>query len=128
MWPHSPPAHSRPDFELGRGRQVMGGVRCGLRIGLPTSTRGNHMVRARGLIVLTTAALVAFACGGTTGGGGSKGPIQIRSDLPGWTISGQAPPHRPQVPGHQKKAPAGTEGLPMPYTRHREPREGATTA
>src|SRR5207237_10854135 len=73
MWPHSPPAHSRPDFELGRGRQVMGGVRCGLRIGLPTSTRGNHMVRARGLIVRTTAALVAFACGGTTGGGGCDG-------------------------------------------------------
>src|SRR2546425_1765657 len=88
MWPHSPPAHSRPDFELGRGRQVMGGVRCGLRIGLPTSTRGNHMVRARGLIVLTAATLVAFACGGGGGGGTNKGTIKIGSDLPTTCTSG----------------------------------------
>jgi branched-chain amino acid transport system substrate-binding protein len=41
------------------------------------------MVRARGLVVLTVATLVAFACGGTTGGGGgSKGEIDIASDLP----------------------------------------------
>jgi branched-chain amino acid transport system substrate-binding protein len=41
------------------------------------------MVRARGLVVLTVATLVAFACGGTSGGGGgSKGTIDIASDLP----------------------------------------------
>src|SRR5258708_6782265 len=40
------------------------------------------MVRARGLAVLITATFVAFACGGTTGGGGSKGEIDIASDLP----------------------------------------------
>src|SRR5207253_9980108 len=102
MWPHSPPAHSRPDFELGRGRQVMGGVRCGLRIGLPTSTRGNHMVRARGPIVLTTAALVAFACGCTTVGGGSKGTIKMGSDLPVCTIGGQATANGGQVAVNQK--------------------------
>src|SRR2546422_6675139 len=96
MWPHSPPAHSRPDFELGRGRQVMGGVWCGLRIGLPTSTRGNHMVRARGLIVLTTAVLGAVACGGSTGGGGSQGTIQSRSHPPLCTLRGHAAP--PRVP------------------------------
>src|SRR2546428_12728105 len=110
MWPHSPPAHSRPDFELGRGRQVMGGVRCGLRIGLPTSTRGNHMVRARGLIVLTTAALVAFACGGTTGGGGSKGTIKIGSDLPVCTNGGPANAQGVQFPVNQKKTARGGEG------------------
>src|SRR3989442_14683814 len=102
MWPHSPPAHSRPDFELGRGRQVMGGVRCGLRIGLPTSTRGNHMVRARGLIVLTTAALVAFACGGTTGGGGSKGTNQNRAKPPLCTIRGHGTAHRSPFSGYTK--------------------------
>src|SRR2546430_10153163 len=112
MWPHSPPAHSRPDFELGRGRQVMGGVRCGLRIGLPTSTRGNHMVRARGLIVLTTAALVAFACGGTTGGGGSQGTIKIGPDLPLCTIGGPAAPHSVQFAGNPKKAARGVAGFP----------------
>ncbi|TAN33205.1 hypothetical protein EPN29_06590 [bacterium] len=40
------------------------------------------MVRARGLVVLTLATVVAFACGGTSGGGGSKGTIEIGSDLP----------------------------------------------
>ena len=42
------------------------------------------MVRARGLVVLTAATLLAFACGGTSGGGGStsKGEIDIASDLP----------------------------------------------
>jgi branched-chain amino acid transport system substrate-binding protein len=40
------------------------------------------MVRARGLVVLILAAFVAFACGGTTGGSGSKGEIDIASDLP----------------------------------------------
>src|SRR5260370_24794229 len=40
------------------------------------------MVRARGLAVLITATFVAFACGGTTGGSGEKGEIDIASDLP----------------------------------------------
>ena len=40
------------------------------------------MVRARGLVVLTVATMVAFACGNTGGGGGSKGEIDIASDLP----------------------------------------------
>ena len=40
------------------------------------------MVRARGLAVLTVATFVAFACGGTTGSSGSKGEIDIASDLP----------------------------------------------
>lgn len=41
------------------------------------------MVRARGLAVLVVATFVAFACGGTTGGGSSnKGEIDIASDLP----------------------------------------------
>jgi branched-chain amino acid transport system substrate-binding protein len=40
------------------------------------------MVRARGLAVLIIAAFVAFACGGSSGGSGSKGEIDIASDLP----------------------------------------------
>jgi branched-chain amino acid transport system substrate-binding protein len=40
------------------------------------------MVRARGLAVLISAAFFAFACGGSTGGGGSKGEIDIASELP----------------------------------------------
>jgi branched-chain amino acid transport system substrate-binding protein len=40
------------------------------------------MVRARGLAVLISATFVAFACGGTSGGTGSKGEIDIASSLP----------------------------------------------
>jgi branched-chain amino acid transport system substrate-binding protein len=41
------------------------------------------MVRARGLGALIAATLLAFACGGTSGGGSSsKGEIDIASDLP----------------------------------------------
>src|SRR2546427_8784350 len=111
MWPHSPPAHSRPDSALGRGRQVMGGVRCVvLRIGLPTSTRGNHMVRARGLVVLTLATFVAFACGGGGGGGGaSKGTIKIGSDLPGCTTGGQSTADGIKFAIDQKNAAGGVE-------------------
>ena len=50
--------------------------------GLPTNTKGKHMVRARGLAVLIIATFVAFACGGGTSGSGSKGEIDIASDLP----------------------------------------------
>src|SRR5881227_2442045 len=109
MWPHSPPAHSRPDFELGRGRQVMGGVRCGICAGLPTSTRGNHMVRARGLVVLTVAIMVAVACGNTGGGGGggSKGTIKIGSDFPVCTTGGQSTSNGVKFAVDQKNAAGG---------------------
>ncbi|MEO8745452.1 MAG: branched-chain amino acid ABC transporter substrate-binding protein [Candidatus Dormiibacterota bacterium] len=40
------------------------------------------MLRARGLAVLISATFIAFACGGSGGGGGSKGEIDIASDLP----------------------------------------------
>src|SRR5205807_2519126 len=129
MWPHSPPAHSRPDFELGRGRQVMGGVRCGLRIGLPTSTRGNHMVRARGLIVLTTATLIAFACGGTTGGGGaSKGTIKIGSDLPVCTTGGQSTANGVKFAVDQKNAAGGVNGYTISFQSFDDCRQGAYDA
>src|SRR5438067_12314715 len=129
MWPHSPPAHSRPDFELGRGRQVMGGVRCGLRIGLPTSTRGNHMVRDRGLIVLTVATLIAFACGGTTGGGGaSKGTIKIVSDLPVCTTGGQSTANGVKFAVDQKNAAAGVEGYTIAFQSFDDCRQGAYNA
>src|SRR5213593_3445881 len=104
MWPHSPPAHSRPTLELGRGRQVMGGVRCGVALCLPTSTRGNQMVRARGLVVLTVATMVAFACGGGGGGGGAnKGTIKIGTDFPTCTVGGKAPENGVKFAIDQKK-------------------------
>src|ERR1700738_1747573 len=71
MWPHSPPAHSRPDYV---GKRATNGWRHRIDTScLPRASRGNHMVRARGLGVLAAATLLpfAFACGGTSGGGGT---------------------------------------------------------
>jgi len=86
------------------------------------------MVRARGLIVLTTAALVAFACGGTTGGGGSKGTIKIGSDLPVCTIGGQATANGVQFAVNQKNAAGGVEGYTIAYQSFDDCRQGAYNA
>src|ERR1700738_2486939 len=68
---------------MGRGRR-MGGDRFPAFLGLPPQkhSRGNQMVRARGLAVLIAATFVAFACGGSTGSDTSKGEISIGVDLP----------------------------------------------
>src|SRR5205809_2500359 len=129
MWPHSQPAHSRADFELGRGRQVMGGVRCGVALCLPTSTRGNQMVRARGLVVLTVATMVAFACGGGGGGGGAnKGTIKIGSDLPVCTTGGQSTANGIKFAVDQKNAAGGVEGFTIAYQSFDDCRQGAYNA
>src|SRR5438128_7878062 len=96
---------------------------------LPTSTRGNHMVRARGLIVLTLATFVAFACGGGGGGGGaSKGTIKIGSDLPVCTIGGQATANGVQFAVNQKNAAGGVEGYTIAYQSFDDCRQGAYNA
>src|SRR5438876_2814966 len=87
------------------------------------------MVRARGLIVLTVATLVAFACGGTTGGGGaSKGTIKIGSDLPVCTIGGQAVSNGVQFAVNQKNAAGGVEGYTIQYQSFDDCRQGAYSA
>src|SRR5256885_8610380 len=83
------------------------------------------MVRARGLIVLTTAVLVAVACGGSTGGGGNKGTIKIGSDLPVCTIGGQATANGVKFAIQQK----GTvEGFTITYQSFDDCRQGAYNA
>src|SRR5256885_15759356 len=107
----------------------MGGAWCGLRIALPTSTRGNHMVRARGLIVLTAATLVAFACGsGTSGGGTTKGTIKIGSDFPVCTTGGQSTSNGVKFAVDQKNAAGGVEGYTIAYTSFDDCRQGAYNA
>jgi len=95
---------------------------------LPTSTRGNHMVRARGLLVLTTAALVAFACGGSTGGGATKGTIKIGSDLPVCTVGGQSTANGVQFAVNQKNAAGGVNGYTIAYQSFDDCRQGAYSA
>src|SRR3989442_12330347 len=114
MWPHSPPAHSRPDSRVGK-RAASDGRHRGVAPCLRTSTRGNHMVRARGLIVLTLATFVAFACGGGGGGGASKGTIKIGSDFPTCTVGGKATENGVKFAADKKNAPRGGQGLPSQY-------------
>lgn len=83
------------------------------------------MVRARGLIVLTAATLVAFACGGTTGPGGSKGTIKIGSDLPTCTVGGKATENGAKFAVDQKKT---VEGFTIQFQGFDDCRQGAYNA
>jgi branched-chain amino acid transport system substrate-binding protein len=74
------------------------------------------MVRARGLLVLTTAAVVAFACGGgTSGGTTNKGTIKIGSDLPVCTTGGQSTANGVQFAVNQRNASGGVNGYTIAY-------------
>ena len=87
------------------------------------------MVRARGLIVLTMATLIAFACGGTTGGGGaSKGTIKIGSDLPVCTTGGQSTANGVKFAVDQKNAAGGVEGYTIAFQSFDDCRQGAYNA
>src|SRR5438034_1354360 len=128
MWPHSPPAHSRPDSRVGK-RAASDGRHRGVAPCLRTSTRGNHMVRARGLVVLTVATMVAFACGGGGGGGGAnKGTSKIGSDLPVCTTGGQSTANGIKFAVQQKNKAGGVEGFQIEYTSFDDCRQGAYNA
>src|SRR5438067_9811205 len=87
------------------------------------------MVRARGLIVLTVATLIAFACGGTTGGGGaSKGTIKIGSDLPVCTVGGQSTANGVKFAVDQKNSSGGVNGFTIAYQSFDDCRQAAYSA
>ena len=87
------------------------------------------MVRARGLVVLTVATLVAFACGGTTPTtGGNKGTIKIGSDLPVCTTGGQSTANGVKFAVDQKNAAGGVEGFQIAYQSFDDCRQGAYNA
>jgi branched-chain amino acid transport system substrate-binding protein len=87
------------------------------------------MVRARGLVVLTVATLVAVACGGTSGGGGAnKGTIKIGSDFPVCTVGGQSTSNGVKFAVDTKNAAGGVEGFTIAYTSFDDCRQGAYNA
>jgi branched-chain amino acid transport system substrate-binding protein len=86
------------------------------------------MVRARGLIVLTAATLVAFACGGGGGGGGTKGTIKIGSDFPTCTVGGQSTSNGVKFAVDQKNTAGGVEGFTIQYQSFDDCRQGSYNA
>ena len=86
------------------------------------------MVRARGLVVLTMATLVAFACGSSSGPAGSKGTIKIGSDLPVCTVGGQSTQNGVQFAVDQKNAAGGVNGYTIQFQGFDDCRQGAYNA
>ena len=86
------------------------------------------MVRARGLLVLSVALMVAFACGGSSGGGGSKGTIKIGSDLPVCTTGGQSTANGVKFAVDQKNNAGGVNGYTIAYQSFDDCRQGAYSA
>jgi branched-chain amino acid transport system substrate-binding protein len=87
------------------------------------------MVRARGLLVLTAATLVAFACGSNTPStSGSKGTIKIGSDLPVCTTGGQATQNGVKFAIDQKNASGGVNGYTIQFQGFDDCRQGAYSA
>ena len=86
------------------------------------------MVRARGLVVLTLAALFAFACGGSTGTGGTKGTIEIGSDFPICTTGGLSTQNGVKFAIDQKNAAGGVNGFQIAFQGFDDCRQGAYSA
>jgi branched-chain amino acid transport system substrate-binding protein len=79
------------------------------------------MFRARGVIVLTAATLIAFACGGNTGTGTSKGTFKIGSDLPVCTSGGLTTQNGIQFAIQQK---ANVQGYTIQFQGFDDCRQG----
>jgi branched-chain amino acid transport system substrate-binding protein len=86
------------------------------------------MVRARGLVVLTAATLVAFACGSGGGTSSGKGTISIGSDLPTCTAGGLATQNGVKFAVDQKNAAGGVEGFTIRFQGFDDCRQGAYNA
>ena len=86
------------------------------------------MVRTRGLVVLSVAAVVAFACGSSSGPAGSKGTIKIGSDLPVCTVGGKAVQNGIQFAVNQKNAAGGVNGYSIQFQGFDDCSQGAYDA
>src|SRR5439155_262172 len=94
----------------------------------PINHKGKDMVRPRGLVVLTMATLIAFACGSTSGGGGAKGTIKIGSDLPTCTAGGKSTQNGIDFAIKQKNAAGGVSGFTIQFVPFDDCRQAAYSA
>lgn len=74
------------------------------------------------------AALVAFACGSSSGPSGSKGTIKIGSDLPVCTTGGQSTANGVKFAVDQKNAAGGINGFTLSYQSFDDCRQGSYNA
>jgi branched-chain amino acid transport system substrate-binding protein len=87
------------------------------------------MVRARGLVVLTTLTVfVVAACGGNPAPAGSKGTMTIGSDLPTCTVGGQATQNGVKFAIDQKNAAGGVEGFTIQFQPYDDCRQAKYNA
>ncbi|HKW72343.1 MAG TPA: branched-chain amino acid ABC transporter substrate-binding protein [Candidatus Dormibacteraeota bacterium] len=83
------------------------------------------MVRSRGVVILAIATLVTFACGSSSGTGGSKGTLKIGSDLPVCTVGGQATQNGVQFAIQQRNAAGGVGGFTVQFQGFDDCRQGS---
>ncbi len=74
------------------------------------------------------ATLVAFACGSSSGAGGSKGTIKIGSDFPVCTSGGQSTANGVKYAVDQKNAAGGVNGYTIEYHSFDDCRQGSYNA
>jgi branched-chain amino acid transport system substrate-binding protein len=86
------------------------------------------MVRSRDLIILSMAALAAFACGPSSGSSGTKGTIYIGSDLPVCTSGGLTTQNGVQFAVTQRNASGGVGGYTIKFQSFDDCRQGAYSA
>ena len=78
--------------------------------------------------MLAVAALAAFACGPSSGAGGSKGTISIGSDLPACTSGGLTTQNGVQFAVSQRNAAGGVNGYTIKFQGFDDCRQGAYSA
>jgi branched-chain amino acid transport system substrate-binding protein len=86
------------------------------------------MLRLTRVLILTTVALAAFACGGTPSSGPSKGTIKIGSDLPACTSGGLTTQNGVKYAVDHRNAAGGVNGYTITFQGFDDCRQGAYSA
>jgi branched-chain amino acid transport system substrate-binding protein len=86
------------------------------------------MAQPRAVVIVVLAALAAFACGGTSGAGTTKGVIKIGSDLPVCTSGGLTTQNGVKFAVDQRNAGGGVQGYTIDFQGFDDCRQGAYNA